>query len=391
VLLGALVAVGPLSIDTYLPAFPTIARSLDVSASQVQLTLTACLAGLALGQLITGPLSDRFGRRRPLVVGFTTYIVASLLCALAPSIGVLTGLRLVQGLAGGAGMVISQAVVRDLRTGPEAVRLQSSLMLIIGLAPILAPLLGGQMLTVTSWRGIFVALAGVAAAIALMIALGLEETLPPERRDTAGLRSTLRTLGRLTREPSLMGYALVSGLTFGAIFASVSASPFVLQDIYGASPQLFSLMFAANGIGLIAASQVNGRLAGTFPAETLLRGGSLALLTASLVLLAVVTVGRDLPVFALLVPQFAVACSFPFVLPNATVLALADHPAVAGSAAALLGVTQFLIGALAAPIVGIAGTDTAVPMGLTMSGLSIAALVARRLLIPSPAPTPAAW
>jgi DHA1 family bicyclomycin/chloramphenicol resistance-like MFS transporter len=391
VLLGALVAVGPLSIDTYLPAFPAMQDALGVTASQVQLTLTACLAGLALGQLITGPLSDRFGRRRPLVFSFSMYIVASLLCALAPSIAALTALRLVQGLAGGAGMVISQAVVRDLRTGPEAVRLQSSLMLIIGLAPILAPLLGGQLLTFTSWRGIFVALAGVAAAIALMVALGLKETLPPERRETHGLGATLRTLGRLTREPSLMGYALVSGLTFGAIFASVSASPFVLQDIYGASPQLFSLMFAANGIGLVAASQVNGRLAGTIDAQTLLLGGLLALVTASVVLLLVVTVGRDLPVYAVLIPQFAVACAFPFVLPNATVLALADHPTVAGSAAALLGVTQFTIGALAAPIVGVAGTDTAVPMALTMTALSVGALVVRRVLVPTAAPQPAAW
>jgi DHA1 family bicyclomycin/chloramphenicol resistance-like MFS transporter len=391
VLLGALVAVGPLSIDTYLPAFPTIQDALDVSASQVQLTLTACLAGLALGQLVTGPLSDRFGRRKPLVLGFSVYITASLLCALAPDIGVLTALRLVQGFAGGAGMVISQAVVRDLRTGPEAVRLQSSLMLIIGLAPILAPLLGGQLLTVTSWRCIFVALAGVAAAIAVMIALGLKETLPPERRETEGLGATLRTLGRLTREPSLMGYALVSGLSFGAIFASVSASPFVLQDIYGASPQLFSVMFALNGIGLVAASQVNGRLAGTIPAQTLLLYGSSALVVASLVLLLVVTVGTGLPVVAVLIPQFCIACSFPFVLPNATVLALADHPTVAGSAAALLGVTQFLIGAVAAPIVGVAGTDTAVPMALTMTVLSVGALVVRRAMLPRGIPAPAAW
>src|SRR5215213_2139344 len=206
VLLGSIVAIGPLSIDTYLPAFPSMSRSLDASASAVQLTLTACLAGLALGQLFAGPLSDRLGRRRPILAGLSAYVVASLLCALAPDVLTLTALRFVQGFAGAAGLVIAQAVVRDLHSGPAAVRLFSSLMLIIGVAPILAPILGGQILEVTSWRGIFVMLAAFGAIIGLAVAVGLPETLPPERRDLRGLRQTLRTLASLLRLREFMGY-----------------------------------------------------------------------------------------------------------------------------------------------------------------------------------------
>src|SRR3954449_651048 len=187
VVLGAVNAIGPLSIDMYLPAFPDIARSLSTSAAQVQLTLTACVAGLALGQLVVGPLSDRLGRRRPLIAAMTIYAVASICCSIAPSAPVLMALRLVQGLAGAGGVVIARAVVRDLHTGAAAVRLFSSLMLVTGLAPILAPLAGAQVLAVTSWRGIFVVLAILAALITLLVALGLRETLPPDRRSSQGL------------------------------------------------------------------------------------------------------------------------------------------------------------------------------------------------------------
>src|SRR4051812_35469350 len=190
----------------YLPAFPEIARGLHASASQVQLTLTACVAGLALGQLLIGPLSDRFGRRLPLIAAMSVYAAAAALCALAPSAAVLTGLRLVQGLAGAGGVVIARAVVRDLHSGAAAVRLFSSLMLVTGLAPILAPLLGGQILALTSWRGIFVVLAILAAVLAAVAAVGLQETLPPERRSDHGLARTLSTMRALLRDRWFVGH-----------------------------------------------------------------------------------------------------------------------------------------------------------------------------------------
>ena len=379
VILGALTAIGPLSIDMYLPAFPAIGSSLDAGASQVQLTLTACLAGLALGQLLAGPISDRLGRRRPLLAGVSCYVAVSVLCALAPSIEALVALRFLQGLSGAAGIVIAQAVVRDLYAGTAAVRVFSSLMLVIGLAPILAPIVGGQMLRATSWHGIFVALAAIAGGVLAMAALGLRETLPPARRDRRGLRQTLRTLRGLLGERTFMAFALGSALVFGGMFAYVSSSPFVLQDIYGASPQLYSVMFGANGIGLVAASQVNGRLATRFGPVRLLLFGMSVIASGSAVLL-VIFATQAVGLWAVLVSLFVIVSGMGFVLPNATALALADHPEVAGSASALLGVLQFLIGAVTAPLTGIAGGDTAVPLGVLMTTMSAAALLVLRVL-----------
>jgi MFS transporter, DHA1 family, multidrug resistance protein len=378
VVLGSMNAIGPLSIDMYLPAFPEITRALHTSASAVQLTLTACVAGLALGQLVIGPLSDRLGRRLPVIAAMVTYSAASLLCALAPSVGALIALRFVQGLAGAGGIVISRAVVRDLHSGAAAVRLFSSLMLVTGLAPILAPLAGGQLLGLTSWEGIFVALSILSALIAVLAALGLRETLPAEGRSTHGLRRTLHTMGGLLRDHKFLGHALAAGLTFGALFAYISGSSFALQRIYGLSPQLYSLAFAMNGLGLIAASQVNARLVERVGPTRLLRRALAFVVASALTLLTVVSVG-GLSVWAVLVPMFVIVSGLAFVLPNATALALADHPAVAGTASALLGVIQFMVGAIAAPLVGVAGPDTAVPMGVVMVVLALGALTAQRV------------
>jgi MFS transporter, DHA1 family, multidrug resistance protein len=378
VVLGAVNAIGPLSIDMYLPAFPDIARGLDTSASQVQLTLTACVAGLAIGQLVIGPVSDRLGRRGPLLAALCTYSVASMLCTVAPTAPVLMLMRLVQGLAGAGGIVIARAVVRDLRTGAAAVRLFSSLMLVTGLAPILAPLVGGQILEVASWRGIFGVLAVASALIAVIVAVGLHETLPPQRRTRQGLTRTLETMRALLADRWFVGHGLAGGLAFGALFAYISGSSFVLQGIYGVSPQLYSVLFAMNGLGLIAGSQVNARLVGRFGPARLLRAGLVSIATAAVVLLAVVVAG-GLGVWAVLVPMFTVVSSLSFVMPNATALALADHAAVAGTASALLGVIQFLVGAVVAPIVGAGGTGSAVPMAAVMSVFAAGALVARAL------------
>jgi DHA1 family bicyclomycin/chloramphenicol resistance-like MFS transporter len=378
IVLGSMNAIGPLSIDMYLPAFPEIARALHTSASSVQLTLTACVAGRARGQLVIGPVSDRFGRRIPVIIAMLVYAVASLLCALATSVGMLIVLRFIQGLAGAGGIVISRAVVRDLHSGARAVRLFSSLMLVTGLAPILAPLAGGQLLALTSWEGIFVSLSILSALIAVLAALGLRETLPPERRHPSGLRRTVQTMAGLLRDRSFVGHALAGGLTFGALFAYISGSSFALQGIYGLSPQVYSLAFAMNGLGLIAASQVNARIVERVGPTRLLRRALACVVASALTLLVVVSIG-GLSVWAVLAPMFVIVSSLAFVLPNATALALADHPEVAGTASALLGLVQFMVGAIAAPLVGVAGPDTAVPMGVVMAVLALGALTAQRV------------
>jgi DHA1 family bicyclomycin/chloramphenicol resistance-like MFS transporter len=373
--LGAANAMGPLSIDMYLPALPELTRDLETSASQVQFTLTACVMGLALGQLVVGPLSDRYGRRVPMVAALGTYAVVSVLCALAASVGQLTVLRFLQGLAGAGGIVIARAIVRDLHSGAAAVKLFSALMLVTGLAPILAPLVGGQVLAVSSWRGIFVVLSVAGAAIGAGAALMLSETLPPERRSTKGVRHTLATMRALLRDRAFVGHGLAGGLAFGALFAYISGSSFVLQDVYGVSPQVYSLLFGINGIGLIAGSQVNARVVERFGPSLLLRRGLAAIFAAAVALLVVVATDA-VGIVGVLVPMFCVISMISFVLPNATALALAEHGAVAGTASALLGVMQFSVGALIAPLTGVAGTDTAVPMAVVMVAAAACGLLA---------------
>jgi len=361
VLLGGLTAFGPLSIDMYLPALPAIGRDLAASESVIQLTLTACLVGLALGQILAGPLSDRLGRRRPLLIGVAAYVLASLLCATAPVAPVLVGFRLVQGLAGAAGIVIARAIVRDLYVGSAAARYFSRLVLIMGLAPILAPVIGAQVLRFTSWHGIFLTLALVAALLWLAAAVGLPETLPAAHRSDGGLRGTLAIFRALLADARFIGYALSGGLAFGAMFAYISGSPFVLQGIYHVSPQTFSLIFGTNALGFVIASQVNGSLVGWVPPARLLVAGLITAATAGIVLLLVVLVG-GLGLVAVLPPLFFLVSSVGFIVPNATALALSRRPNAAGTGSALLGVIQSGVGAIGAPLVGVAGISSALPM-----------------------------
>src|SRR4051812_26339026 len=245
-LLGALSAFGPLSMDMYLPGLPSMARDLSSPAWAAQLTITTSMLGLAGGQLVAGPISDSRGRRRPLLIGLAAYMATSLLCAMAPNIWLLLTFRLIQGSAGAAGIVIARAIVRDLHTGVAAARFFALLMLVGGLAPILAPLVGGQLLHVTDWRGIFVVLAGIGAVLLLAAWTMLAETLPAGQRHAGGLAATLHVFGGLVRDRPFLGYTLSGGLTFAAMATYISGSPFVLQDIHGVSPQLFSVLFAVN-------------------------------------------------------------------------------------------------------------------------------------------------
>lgn len=376
VILGGATALAPLAIDMYLPALPDMAAELHGSVSAVQLSLTACLAGLAIGQLVAGPLSDRYGRRLPLVSGLFGFMITSLLCALATSVPVLVLLRLLQGLFGAAGIVVPRAVVRDLYEGVEASRFFSLLMLVIGLAPIVAPVVGVQVLQVAGWRAIFVVPAVVAAFILLGTLLRIPETCPPERRVRSGLLATVGKPLTLLRDRALVGYALAGGLASATMFAYISGSPFVVQRVYGASPLAFSLVFGGNALGLTVASQVNGRLVGRVSPRRLLTSALAVTCAAGLGILAVVL--AEIPdLFALLIPLFVLISSLGFVMPNATALAMSRHPEAAGSASALLGVLQFIIGAAAAPLVGLGGPDTALPMALVIAllgGGSVAAL-----------------
>jgi MFS transporter, DHA1 family, multidrug resistance protein len=385
ILLGALTAFGPMSIDMYLPAFPELTRHFHADPSAVQLTLTACLAGLALGQLGYGPMSDALGRRRPLYAGLVAYVLASALCAVAPSIGVLTGLRFVQGLGGAAGIVIARAMVRDMYDGVAAARYFSLLMVVNGLAPMLAPLLGSEILRYGSWTGVFVVLAGYGLALVLGCAFGLPETLPPERRRSGRLTDTVRTFGRLARDRVFVGYALCGGLVFAAMFAYISGSPFILQEIYRVSPQAFALAFGTNALGIVLVGQLNALLLRRFSPRTLLSASLTVHLVGAVGVLAAVASGSH-HLYLLLPPLFLAVASIGAVLPNTTALALSGHPDAAGSASAVLGVGQFLFGALAAPLVGLGGAGTALPMAVLILALSVAANTALWTLARARAP-----
>lgn len=372
-ILGALTAFGPLSIDMYLPSLPSLSLDFGASTSQTQLTLSACVLGLAAGQIITGPLSDALGRKRPLLVGLAMYALASLLCALAPSVFLLVALRFLQGVSGAAGIVIARAIVRDLHSGVALAKFFSVLLLVTGLAPILAPIFGGLLLRFTSWRGVFIALTIIGVLLFLAAAAGLSETLPPGYRQIGGIRITLATFRQLLTTRAFLGFALSSGLAFAGMFSYISGSPFVLQDLYGVSPQVFSLIFGMNALGFVIAGQVNGRLVGRVALLKLLAFGLVATTTGGVTLLLVVSIG-GIGLIGILPALFVMVASLGFVLPNATSLALSGQPRIAGSASALVGVLQFSIGAIAAPIVGSFGARTALPMATVIAVLGVSAL-----------------
>lgn len=368
--LGLLSTFGPLSLDLYLPALPELADDLRSSTSAAQLTITACLVGLALGQLVAGPLSDRFGRRRPLLVGLMAYLLASAACAVAPSVEVLVGLRLLQGLAGAAGLVIARAVARDLYEGRQLVLFFSRLTLVSGLAPVVAPVLGGQLSRVMGWRGIFLVLAGFGAVL-LVAGLLQHETLAPQRRSSGGLRASLQGFGVLLRDRYFLGAALSAGLAAASMFAYISGATFVLQRIYGLSAASFSLAFGTNAVGIMAFSQLASRLNRSWPAARVLGLGLALNLLGAVGLLVTVLLQLGLP--AVLGSLFVMVSALGLVFPTATALAMAGYPDQAGTASSVLGLTQFVFGALVAPLVGIAGEGSAVPLGVVAASASACA------------------
>jgi len=371
-ILGGLSAIGPLSTDMYLPALPALSRDLSASMAQTQLTLSAGILGLALGQVIAGPSSDARGRRGPLLIGLAAFALASLLCIIAPSVVALTALRFVQGVAGAAGIAIALAIVSDLYSGISQARVFSLLMLVTGLAPIVAPVIGSQLLAFTSWRGIFVTLALIGLVLLLAVAFGIGETLPPARRQRGGIAVSLRSFRDLLDNRSFVGYALSSGFAFAAAIVYISVAPFVLQHIYAVTPQRIGVLFGVNALGLVIVAQIGGRLVGRVSPRQLLIWGIAGTAIGGVALLAVVLSGVGL--VGILPSLFVLVASLGLVAPNAATLALADTQ-TAGSAAALLGVLQFSIGALAAPLIGIGGAASAVPMAAGIAAFGIATVV----------------
>jgi DHA1 family bicyclomycin/chloramphenicol resistance-like MFS transporter len=378
-LLGFLSALGPLTIDMYLPSLPTIATDLHAAAAAVQLTLTGTLVGLGLGQLLVGPLSDAVGRRLPLLIGVGVHVVASVLCVLAPNLAILGTLRLLQGLGAAAASVVAMAVVRDLFSGLAAAKLLSRLMLVIGVAPILAPTIGGLVLNWTSWRGVFVVLTVVGIVILTATALLLPETLPAGQRRNGGLTGTLRDYGRLFTDRVYVGLTLVIGFAMAALLAYVSGSSFVFQEEYGMSEQQFAYVFAGGAVGLIVATQLNVRLLRRYTPQRILIAALLAGVLSGVVLLVDARTGFG-GLAGVLIPLWAALATVGLAMPNAPALALSRHGDAAGTAAALLGAVQFGVGALAAPLVGALGVGAEAMAAVVLIGM-IAANLALWLIV----------
>ncbi|WP_413467721.1 multidrug effflux MFS transporter [Mycobacterium sp. RTGN3] len=354
VVLGLLVALGPLTIDMYLPALPRIADELSVSSSVAQLTLTGTLAGLALGQLVIGPLSDSLGRRRPLMAGIALHMVASLCCLFAPNIATLGVARGLQGVGAAAAMVVAIAIVGDLFADSVAATVMSRLMLVLGVAPIVAPSLGAAVLLHASWHWVFAVLVVLAGALLLLAALALPETLPVSHRRPLKVRGILATYGELLKDTKFVILVLVGALGMSGLFAYIAGAAFVLQGTYGLDQQTFALVFGAGAVALIAATQFNVVLLKRFTPQTIVVWALAASALTGIVFVTLAGAGVN-GLAAFLVPVWVILAAMGFVIPNAPAVALSRHPDAAGTSAALLGAAQFGLGAAVAPLVGLLG------------------------------------
>jgi MFS transporter, DHA1 family, multidrug resistance protein len=377
-LLLLLTVFGPISMDLYLPALPALTSELGAATSVAQLTVTACLIGLAFGQLIAGPLSDRLGRRRILLIGIVAYVVTSVLCATSPSIELLIVARLVQGLAGGVGIVIATAAGRDVFSGKALIRFYGRLTVVGGFAAIVGPLLGGVLSTFTDWRGMFLFLAAIGTLLLIVALTGFAETLPIEQRSARGSAETLRGYRTLLADRIFLGAVLNQGFLYAALFAYLAGSTFVLQDIYGLSPQWYAAAFGLNSAGHMVSGYVAGRAAerwsilGTLGVGVAVTGvGALGLLVAGLI---------AMPLWVVIVALFLLSSGVALSAAPATTLALAEYPHMAGTASSLLGMVRFGFGGVAAPLVGVAGALSILPLGV-VTVVSVALAAAAGLLL----------
>jgi DHA1 family bicyclomycin/chloramphenicol resistance-like MFS transporter len=374
-LLGFLSAVGPVSTDMYLPAFPAIEASFGLGPGTAQVTLAAWFFGLAVGQVTQGSLSDRFGRRGPLIVGTALYTLASAGCALAPDLFTLSLCRVIAAFGGSAGMVIARAIVRDLTEGIAAARMMSRLILISGVAPILAPTLGGLVLGAASWHAIFWIAAVYGAICCVLVAWKLPDTLPKAMRNSLAPISMLRRYAAIGAERSFLTNALTGGFSMFGMFAYLGGSPVVFEDFYHLSPPLYGALFGACAAGFITGAQISPRLLPRFGADAVMRWAVRLYLIAAAVL-TVVAFSGVAPWWGIALPVLCAMACMGFVLPNAAVGAMARHPAQAGSASALMGTLQFLLAATSGLAVGWLTDGTARPMSVLMLSGAVCAVVA---------------
>ena len=370
---------GPLAIDTYLPALPTIARELGASAAAVQVSLAMYFIGIAFGQAFYGPLSDRIGRKRALSLGLTVFVASSIGCALAWNVESLIGFRFLQALGGCAPLVIPRAVVRDHFDERESIQMLSMLILVMGLAPILGPLIGGQLLVNFGWRSVFWVLTAYGATWFVVVALFLPESLPHGDRKRPSVRAILAIYRQLLRDRLYMGYVLAGGFMFAGLLTYITGSPFVFIEIFHVPPERFGLFFGTNAAGLIAASQINRWLAGRIDPRRTVR-----------IILPIATAAGFGMLFSaytgfggfagILIPLFCFITCYGFIMPNTTALAMAPHGAIAGSASALLGTLQFMLGSTAGALVGVLGSSTAVPFASVIACCGLGALMMYRTL-----------
>lgn len=373
ILLGMLTAIGPLSMDMYLPALPIVTTDLETTASLAQLSLTACLIGLAVGQLIFGPLSDIKGRKSPLLYTLGIYALVSVFCAFTENIWIFIALRFIQGFTGAAGIVIARAAARDMYAGKELTKAFALLALVNGAAPILAPISGGFVLNFGSWPIVFLIIGAIGLLLLVSVALLFKETLHFENRSEGDIFAVVKTFDVLFKDRHFMSIALIQALIMSSMFAYIAGSPFVLQNIYGVTPQQFSLIFALNGVGIIVAAQVAGRLSGYMDEANILLIGVMISLLGSIGLL--VTITLDWSLVPIILALFLVVSSVGLVSTTAFSMGMQNQGKSAGSASGLLGLLPFIGGALVSPLVGLAGEQVAWPMGLVIIICSTGALL----------------
>ena len=373
-LLGSMTALGAVTVDVYLPSLPTVAADLGTTAAGVQLTISGVLLGAALGQLVVGPLSDRFGRRRPALAGIALHVVASLLCIVAPTIGLLIGLRVVQGFGNAAAAITAMAVIRDRLSGGPAARVISRLMLVIGVAPLFAPTLGGLIAGAAGWRAVFAVLAVFGLVLWVAVWRWLPETLPPARRATAGPREALRGYRSLLGDRQFLALAVIPGLGMGALISYVLGSPFVLQEGFGLTAQQFALVFAVNGMALVIGAQVNAALLRRITPIGILRVALPLVVSVALALLAFAVTGAA-GVLGILAPLWLMLFLLGFVMGNASAIALSRRGDRAGTAAAVIGATQAGVAGLVSSMVGLLGGGAVAMATVIVMSLSTALLV----------------
>ena len=366
ILLGALTAFSPLAIDMYLPAFPQIERELGAAPGRVPLTLSFFIAGLALGQFLIGPISDRTGRRLPLLMGCAGFSLAAAMCAFAPSVTWLIGARFCMGLAGAAGLVVSRAVVRDLFDEVRSASVYSFIMMVTGIAPVVAPLLGGVVLAVASWRAVFWVLATIGVVCIVAIMSILDESLPVERRARRSLPVVLRRSVGILFDGRFFRYGAAIGCTYGALFAYITAAPGVFMELYGLTAQRFSLLFASVAIGIYLAAQLNRWLLRRVAPQRILRVAAMVGAAAGCLLAAEVLLGIG-GFYLFYATLYVCVATLGLIFPNATALAMAAFGQEAGTASAVLGLLQYAGGAAAAAAVAVSQDGTARPMAIAVA------------------------